>query len=399
MNVWEIHPALVHFPIALLLSAVAVDVFAWWRPHELLNRVATGLLIGGTVSCWLAANFGLLAFYTVPAHTHEAHHLMFWHIGAAVSSLVLFTWLAVVRWFHRAEPLTRTRRGVGLVAAVFLMTTGALGGHIVYHGGAGVEPELLAESVRESHSHGGHDRVASRGEHDGHGRETRRSYYTAPPDRSDHAAGHEHGEKQEMPNHQGAAKNGKKKSATDHAGHEEKQDTEPNSKGEAHHKDHSHDESSAKSGEKKSETDHAGHDAKQDSDRNSKGETRAKDHSRDDGPATKNHEHDQSAEMDEQSEHEHGHSKKAAADKQDHQSHGHEEKRQPEESKPTTAGHQHNGSTTKNVPPKSDPPLGPDFEQNVQENRQRNMPKTGEHSKHGHDAKPKNSESETKHEH
>lgn len=163
MNVWEIHPALVHFPIALLLSAVAVDVFAWWRRRDALNRVATGLLIAGVATCWVAANFGLLAFFTVPAHTDEAHTLMLWHMGAAVSSLVLFTGLAVARWMRRAEPVKGLEHFVGLVAAAFLTITGALGGYIVYHGGAGVEPKLLAAELRKGHKHGGQTDKATGG--------------------------------------------------------------------------------------------------------------------------------------------------------------------------------------------------------------------------------------------
>lgn len=360
MNVWEIHPALVHFPIALLLSAVAVDVFAWWRANESLNRVATGLLIAGVVAGWLAANFGLLAFYTVPAHTHEAHHLMFWHIGAAVSMLTLFTWLAVVRWFHRAEPITRIRHVIGMLGAALLMTTGALGGYIVYHGGAGVEPELLAESVRESHSHGGHDRVASRDEHDGHGRERRQSYYTAPSERDNQTTEHKHGDKREMQKHHGAAKGREKKTETGHADHEQKQDIESSSKRESPHK-----------------------------------EAQNKEHS-----ATKDHEHDQPAEMDEQSDHGQ-HSNKAAATKHDDQGHGHAEKHKTAESKTkSTAGHQHDGSRPKDVPQPKDPPLGPDFEQNVQDNRQRNMPKTDDHSmkEHGRDEAGKE-KSGSKHQH
>jgi uncharacterized membrane protein len=360
MNVWEIHPALVHFPIALLLSAIAVDVFVWWRGNVSLDRVATGLLIAGVAAGWLAANFGLLAFYTVPAHTHEAHRLMFWHIGAAVTTLALFTWLAVVRWFHRAEPVTRIRHIVGIVGAAILMTTGALGGYIVYHGGAGVEPELLAESVRESHTHGRHDRVAGRDEQNGHGRERRQSYYTAPSNQDDHGAKpDEDGGQHSMKNHRGPMKDGEKKSG--HGNHEHKQDAERDSKPEAPHKEEQHKEDSA----------------------------------------TKQHDHDQPAEMDEQPEHGREQSDKAAAIKHDDQGHGHAEKHKTDESKTKpTAGHQHDDSRPKDVPRPKDPPLGPDFERNVQDNRQRNRPKTDDRSmkEHGRDEAGKD-KSGSKHQH
>ena len=83
MDVWEIHPALIRFPIALLLTAIAVDGPASWRATGSLNGIVAAIVVSGVATCWLAANFGLLAFYTMPAQTHEAHHSMFWHIGAA----------------------------------------------------------------------------------------------------------------------------------------------------------------------------------------------------------------------------------------------------------------------------------------------------------------------------
>ena len=377
MNVWEIHPALVHFPIALLLSAVALDVFAWWRPSESLNRMAIGLLIAGVVAGWLAANFGLLAFYTVPAHTHDAHHLMFWHIGAAVSTLLLFTWLAVVRWFHRAEPITRPRRIVGLIAAAFLMTTGALGGHIVYHGGAGVQPELLAESVREAHSHGG---VAGQEKREGHGqkqdgndRESYRSAYQAQTPAHEHSKadqGSKHGEGHEDKPMAGRHATGKKAD-------EVKTDT-----GHADHRGRSNDQ------EKTNKTDR---------------------------PDKAHHEEDSAAEPDERQQapdrESHGHQehsdKEAPAADEKHEHHGEAKPRTDEKKKEDAPAHQH-GSTHPSASRPKDPALGPDFERNVQENRQRNMPKMDDHSKMGHgsdhktqkpDGDKKQDESGSKHQH
>lgn len=153
MNIWEIHPALVHFPIALLLSGVALDLVAWWRGKQLLVDAATWLLIAGSATGLLAANFGLLAFYTAP-HANEVHQLMFWHPAIAVLSLTLFIYVAVVRWMRRGIKPAVWARLIGLLGAVTLTIAGYLGGYIVYHGGAGIEPELLAASVRGGHKHG-----------------------------------------------------------------------------------------------------------------------------------------------------------------------------------------------------------------------------------------------------
>lgn len=169
MNIWELHPMFVHFPIAFLVGAVVLDLFAWWHARFDLALIATGLLIAGVITGWLAANFGLLAFYTVPAHTEDAHQWMYWHLGAAVISLAVFTWLTALRWFHRAQRPSPAVRVTSLIALAILMVAGYLGGQIVYHGGAGIEPELLATEIREGHSHGRAIGRAQGKDHEDHG--------------------------------------------------------------------------------------------------------------------------------------------------------------------------------------------------------------------------------------
>ncbi|MBY0524735.1 MAG: hypothetical protein K2R98_15125 [Gemmataceae bacterium] len=150
---WEIHPALNHFPIAFLLAGVALDLYAGWRAKAHLMPTATGLLVAGVLTGWVTALAGLLAFWTVPAHTGRAHDLMYWHLGIQAASLLLFAWAAWVRWRGWSVPPSIAIRAIGLVAAVLLSVGSAVGGYIVYHGGAGVDPELLAPAVRGSHSH------------------------------------------------------------------------------------------------------------------------------------------------------------------------------------------------------------------------------------------------------
>lgn len=154
---WEIHPALTHFPIAFLVGGVVVDLYAWWRGRPGLAPIATGLLITGLVTGVLTALAGLLAFLTVPAHTNEAHRLMYWHLGIQSASLVLFALVARVGWRDRPTPLTMPARLVGWVATVFLLVGSGIGGYVVYHGAAGIEPGLLAPELRGGHEHEGRD--------------------------------------------------------------------------------------------------------------------------------------------------------------------------------------------------------------------------------------------------
>ena len=53
MRAWEIHPAVVHFPIAFLLGGVVLDLFG--RHSEAAVVAATYLLIAGLATAAVAA--------------------------------------------------------------------------------------------------------------------------------------------------------------------------------------------------------------------------------------------------------------------------------------------------------------------------------------------------------
>lgn len=144
---------LVHFPIAFLLGGTVLLLWAWWRPNEMRHRAAAGLLLAGMLLGWLAAASGGLAFFTVPAHTEEGHSLMYWHLGLGTAMLLVFTWLAIVQWRRRTERTTGIQLIAAIGGALLLTITGYLGGAIVYHHGAGVNPDILAPEVRSGHSH------------------------------------------------------------------------------------------------------------------------------------------------------------------------------------------------------------------------------------------------------
>lgn len=149
MELWEIHPAIVHFPIAFLIGAVCYDLYLWSRGEHGPSSVVNGLYITGVLTAALAAGAGLLAFYTGPAsYTDESAQIIWWHIGAAVTQFVLFAAIAIVRFRHRRDASPSWTRMVGFVAALVLIFAGYEGGYMVYHGATGVEPELLARDLR-----------------------------------------------------------------------------------------------------------------------------------------------------------------------------------------------------------------------------------------------------------
>jgi uncharacterized membrane protein len=113
---------------------------------------------------------GLLAFYTVPsAHTEQARDQVVWHLGLALASVVLFAGVAWLRWRGWRELPSVGSLVVSVVAVGLLIAAGYLGGHIVYHGAMGVEPDLLSRELTQQH-HSGANVVqhASGGDHDRH---------------------------------------------------------------------------------------------------------------------------------------------------------------------------------------------------------------------------------------
>lgn len=150
---WEIHPALSHLPIAFLLGGCALDLYAWLRKRADLAPVASGLLIAGLISGVITALAGFVAFFTVPAHTDEAHELMYWHLGIQAASLTLFAWPAWIGWRNRRSLLAMPSRIAGWIAAILLTIGSGIGGYIVYHGAAGIEPQLLSPELRGGHKH------------------------------------------------------------------------------------------------------------------------------------------------------------------------------------------------------------------------------------------------------
>jgi uncharacterized membrane protein len=148
---WEIHPKLVAFPIAFVIGGTLLEVFAILRRRDALAGFASGLLLAGLLTGFLAAAAGVLAYFTVPAHTAEAHELMQWHAGVLGSALVLLSIALLLRRGKSKPPLGST---VLAVLATALLATGAhFGGKLVLRGGAGVDPEILAPEIRGGHHH------------------------------------------------------------------------------------------------------------------------------------------------------------------------------------------------------------------------------------------------------
>ncbi len=144
----NIHPLLVHFPIALLSAPAAVDVVGWaFRRNKPLRQLATLLYVLGTGGAVAAYLTGRAASQTV------------WFPGMAQAVLrEHWDWASRTIWFFAIVTMVRlvllrpSRRDpgpaivaafalVGLVGIGLLLETGDRGGRLVYQHGVGTVRE------------------------------------------------------------------------------------------------------------------------------------------------------------------------------------------------------------------------------------------------------------------
>lgn len=131
----NIHPIFVHFPIALILSGFALDLFAILFKRPNLHIVGRWNLTLGFLGAVVAVLTGLNAKETVTQHSYDIHQLMETHkrIGILVlglsAILTLLRWLAGSVFINRGKPLYFALSTV-LVSLILL---GAhYGGRMVY---------------------------------------------------------------------------------------------------------------------------------------------------------------------------------------------------------------------------------------------------------------------------
>jgi len=144
----NLHPIAVHFPIALLFTAAALDVLAWMLQfNRSLRFVATVLYILGVLTIVATYFTGRAAAATIwlPGMAHAAVKE---HWDWAFRTVWFFGILTIVRlvvlWRARADPrpgLIVALTLAGLLGCILLGETGDRGGRLVYGYGVGVARE------------------------------------------------------------------------------------------------------------------------------------------------------------------------------------------------------------------------------------------------------------------
>ena len=135
----SLHPLVVHFPIALLLTAVAVEGLALALKRPSLHRVSLWNLGLGTSGAAAAVLSGLLAEQAAK-HSFEIWKVLELHERLGITTLILGLVATGVRLLRRDRLGPRLRLVafllmLGMVSS--LVAGGYLGGRLVYELGVG----------------------------------------------------------------------------------------------------------------------------------------------------------------------------------------------------------------------------------------------------------------------
>lgn len=142
---YQVHPAIVHFPIALLCLGAAVAAVRLSRSSpQWLSLAESWLLWLGTLSAWTALGFGLLAEDRAP-HKPLAWEVLADHKTLGIWTCAVFTVFSLFRWWaaergRDADQWRFLQLGLWLAGLALLLATGQHGGRLVFDFGMGLTP-------------------------------------------------------------------------------------------------------------------------------------------------------------------------------------------------------------------------------------------------------------------
>ena len=120
------HVVLVHFPIALFLTAVGFDIAAQWTKKPVFATVARYNMMIAAIATVPVMLTGLLAWQW-QLEGHKLKGILLEHLVLGVTSSILI-WL--VWWMDRRASRIAFQLPVELLAAVMVAVTGHLGGFL-----------------------------------------------------------------------------------------------------------------------------------------------------------------------------------------------------------------------------------------------------------------------------
>jgi uncharacterized membrane protein len=137
MLLHELHPSLVHMPLALLPTAAVADLIAASTGDRAWAKVGRRLWVAGTATALFAGVSGLAASQEVKLDEPRARDMTFLHgLGNAFITVGA---VGVTLWRLRQAPSVGQAL-LGLAASAASFYTAALGGKMVYGLGVGINP-------------------------------------------------------------------------------------------------------------------------------------------------------------------------------------------------------------------------------------------------------------------
>jgi uncharacterized membrane protein len=135
----HLHPAIIHFPIVLLIASVLLDLYGRWKPD--LRHSAWIALLLGTLSAIPAAITGIIAH--IPYEGTAVIESIERHEQLGLLTTAIFIGLTIWRWRSRrrgsASSASWFYLAVGSAGLLLLTLTGMTGGNLVYNLGVGVK--------------------------------------------------------------------------------------------------------------------------------------------------------------------------------------------------------------------------------------------------------------------
>ncbi len=125
------HIVLIHFPIALFVSAVAFDLIAQWTKRRGLADAAYYNLLVAAISTVPVLGTGLLAWqFQLEGQKLKGVLLLHLVFGCISSVLILLVWYVHYRGRRRSVPLPNYRLLIEFLAVGIVALTGHLGGFV-----------------------------------------------------------------------------------------------------------------------------------------------------------------------------------------------------------------------------------------------------------------------------
>ncbi len=156
MCLQEVHPTLVHYPLALVPAAFIADALGWLTGSRALMRAGAALMPVATGSAVAAGTAGLIAQQAVKAEG-EAHDMLATHRTLNLGLVGVMA--ALTAWRLGREEPTPGYLLAGLAGMVVMSYSAYLGGKMVYEHGVGVRaaggvledraPEIRTDNLGE----------------------------------------------------------------------------------------------------------------------------------------------------------------------------------------------------------------------------------------------------------